>query len=106
MAAIRFVAADGAERVIEADCGLSLMENAVANGIEAILAVCGGNAYCGTCRIYVDPAWAAFMGEAAEIELPMIEASGDETPGVRLSCQIAVTPELEGLIVHTPASQE
>ncbi len=106
MVAIRFIAASGGETVIDAAPGLSLMENAVASGIEALVAVCGGNAYCGTCRVYVDPEWAAILGEASEIELPMIEVSGDETPGVRLSCQIAVTPDLEGLVVRTPASQQ
>ncbi|MBV1691583.1 2Fe-2S iron-sulfur cluster binding domain-containing protein [Novosphingobium sp. G106] len=105
MVAITFISADGSERTIEAEEGLSLMENAVGNGIDAIEAICGGNAYCGTCRVYVDPAWQAIMGEAAEIELPMIEVSGDETPGVRLSCQITVAGEHDGLIVRTPASQ-
>lgn len=105
MVAITFIAADGAEQVIDASEGLSLMENAVGNGIEAIEAVCSGNAYCGTCRVYVEPDWRDVMGEATEIELPMIEAAGDETPGVRLSCQITVTPELEGLVVRTPETQ-
>jgi 2Fe-2S ferredoxin len=103
--AITFIDAGGVSRTIEATVGLSLMENAVANGIEAIEAVCGGNAYCGTCRVYVDPAWRAATGEATEIEFPMFEASDDETPGIRLACQIPVTPALDGLVVTTPASQ-
>jgi len=105
MVAIRFIAADGGEKVVDASAGISLMENAVAGGIEAIEAICGGNAYCGTCRVHVDPAWRAVTGEATEIELPMIETSGDTDPGVRLSCQMLVTPDLEGLVVRTPASQ-
>ena len=105
MVAITFIAADGAEQTIDASEGLSLMENAVGGGIAAIEAVCGGNAYCGTCRVHVEPDWRATMGEASEVERPMIEAAGDETPGVRLSCQITVTPDLEGLVVRTPASQ-
>ncbi len=105
MVAITFIATDGSERTIDASEGLSVMENAVGNGIEAIEAVCGGNAYCGTCRVYVDPAWRAVTGEVTEIEQAMITVSDDETPGVRLSCQITVTPELEGLILRTPASQ-
>jgi 2Fe-2S ferredoxin len=106
MVAITFIAANGDEQTIDASAGISLMENAVGNGVEAILAVCGGNAYCGTCRVYVEPDWCAVMGEVTEIELPMIEATGDDTPGVRLSCQITVTPQLEGLVVRTPVSQE
>lgn len=105
MVAIRFIAADGGDTVIDASEGVSLMENAVANGIGAIEAVCSGNAYCGTCRVHVDPAWRGVLGEATEIELPMIEASGDTDPGVRLSCQITVTAQLEGLVVRTPESQ-
>lgn len=105
MVAVRFIAAGGGEQVIDATEGVSLMENAVASGIAAIEAICGGNAYCGTCRVHVDPAWRAVTGAVTEIELPMIEASGDSDPGVRLSCQMVVTPALEGLVVRTPASQ-
>lgn len=105
MVGITFVAVDGREHRIEATSGLSLMENAVAGGIDAIEAICGGNAYCGTCRVHVEPDWRAVTGEVTEIEEPMIEASGDTDPGVRLSCQITVTPDLEGLVVRTPASQ-
>lgn len=106
MVAITFISAAGDAQTIEASEGQSLMENAVANGIDAIEAICGGNAYCGTCRVYVEPEWRAILGEATEIELPMIEVTGDTNPGVRLSCQIAVAPELAGLVVRTPASQE
>lgn len=105
MVAVTFIAADGTRRTIDASEGLSLMENAVANGIEAIEAVCGGNAYCGTCRVYVDPAWQSVTGEATELEFPMFEATGDDTPGIRLACQIPVTAALDGLVVTTPASQ-
>lgn len=106
MVAIRFIAADGTVQDIDAREGLSLMENAVANGVAAILAVCGGNAYCGTCRVHVEPEWRAVTGPAGEIEEPMIEASADTDPGVRLSCQITVTSAMRGLVVRTPASQE
>jgi ferredoxin, 2Fe-2S len=106
VARIQFIASDGGVAFIDAEAGRSLMENAVSNGIEAIKALCGGNAYCGTCRVYVDPAWRAVTGEPGEIELPMIEATDDTTPGVRLACQITVTPLLDGLIVRTPLSQE
>lgn len=105
MVAITFIAADGAERTIDASEGLSLMENAIGRGIEAIEAVCSGNAYCGTCRVYVEPDWRDVVGPATDIEFPMFEATGDETPGIRLSCQVTVTPELEGLVVRTPATQ-
>ena len=105
MIAITFIAADGTEQIIDAVEGASLMESAVGGGIEAIEAICGGNAYCGTCRVYVDPDWQARIGAATDIELPMIEASGDDAPGVRLSCQIVVGPEHAGLVVRTPVTQ-
>lgn len=102
---ITFVTADGQERCVDAVAGLSLMENALAHGIGAIDAICGGNAYCGTCRVYVAAQWRDAVGDATEIEQPMIDATADYTPGVRLSCQIVVTPGMEGLIVATPETQ-
>ncbi len=105
MVAVKFISAAGEETVIEAREGLSLMENAVAEGIAAIEAVCGGNAYCGTCRVHVDPAWQGAVGEATDIEVPILEASDAIVAGLRLSCQIAVTAGLDGLVVRTPASQ-
>jgi 2Fe-2S ferredoxin len=105
MVAVKFISAAGEETIVEAREGISLMENAVAEGISAIEAVCGGNAYCGTCRVHVDPAWQPTVGEATDIEVPILEASDDVVPGLRLSCQITVTPALDGLVVRTPASQ-
>lgn len=105
MVAVKFISASGEETMVEAREGLPLMESAVAGGISAIEAVCGGNAYCGTCRVHVDQAWQAVVGEATDIEVPILEASDDVVPGLRLSCQIIVTPALDGLVVRTPASQ-
>lgn len=105
MAAITFIAADGTRTTIAAAEGLSLMENAVGQGIAAIEAQCGGNAYCGTCRVYIAPEWRARVGPATEIEFPMFEATGDDTPGIRLACQVPVTAALDGLVVRTPEAQ-
>lgn len=105
MVKVRFFSADGAEHTIEASEGLSLMENAVAAGVGAIEAVCGGNAYCGTCRVYIAPAWCDLLGKATEIEQPILESVGDGDPSLRLSCQIMVTAALDGLVVRTPESQ-
>lgn len=105
MAKVHFIASDGIARTIDAQEGISLMENAVANGIDAIEAVCGGNAYCGTCRVTIDPAWQAVLGAATEVEQPMLDSVGDGDPALRLSCQIMVTAELDGLIVRTPETQ-
>jgi len=105
MVGITFVTHDGREHIIEARPGLSLMENAMAEGVEGIEAVCGGNAYCGTCRVYPAPEWRERLGERNDLEGPMIESVGDENSAARLSCQIVVTPELDGLVVTTPVTQ-
>jgi 2Fe-2S ferredoxin len=105
MVSITFVTADGRAQHAELAPGTSLMEAAVGFGIEGIDAECGGNCYCGTCRVYVDPAWQAIVGPAGDYERPVIETAGDGDPAVRLSCQIPVTAALDGLVVRLPASQ-
>lgn len=105
MVNVTFIAADGSEQRIAVATGTSLMEAAVGQGVDGIDAECGGNCYCGTCRVYVDPAWQAIVGPQGEYEGPVVEATGDEEPSVRLSCQVAVTDELDGLVVRLPAAQ-
>lgn len=105
MAKITYVEASGTEHVVDAKPRLSLMENAVKNGVPGIVAECGGACACATCRVYVDEAWREKTGEPSEMERSMIEYSGDSEDGIRLSCQIAVTEELDGLVVRIPASQ-
>ena len=105
MIRLTFVAASGEEHVIEAKPGRSVMENAVKNAVPGIAADCGGVLACATCRVYVDAAWQEKVGPPSEMEESMIEFSEDTTPGLRLSCQIKVTPELDGLVVRMPESQ-
>jgi len=102
---ITFVEQDGTRRTIDAPLGLSMMKAAVNAGIEAIVAECGGNCACGTCRIYVPEQWRERLPGMKDSEREMLDFTGDATPGVRLSCQIAVTEELAGLEVATPESQ-
>lgn len=106
MVKVTYIAFDGREHHVEAEADLSLMENAIANGVDGIVAVCGGNAYCGTCRVYVDPVWQERTGERNELEPPMLETVGEEDPSARLSCQILITDELDGLVVRLPQSQD
>jgi 2Fe-2S ferredoxin len=106
MAKITYVTHDGAEREVDVPSGMTLMEGAIQNGVDGIEAVCGGNCYCGTCRIYVAQGWQEVLSPAAEEELAMIEASGDEDPNARLACQIPVTDALDGLRITTPESQK
>lgn len=105
MARITFIAADGTQVSVEAMPGQSVMEAAVHNGVAGIEAVCGGNCYCGTCRVRVPPEWREALGPPGEFEAPVLESSGDDAPGLRLSCQIAVIGALDGLVLHLPASQ-
>lgn len=105
MPKVTYITFDGREQCVDAQTGLSLMENAIANGIDGIEAVCGGNAYCGTCRVYVDPAWRERTGGRNDLEDPMLRDVGETDPSARLSCQIAVTDELDGLVVRLPESQ-
>jgi 2Fe-2S ferredoxin len=105
MVKITYVEASGAEHVVDAKPGQTVMETAVKNNVPGIAADCGGTCACGTCRVYLSDAWQEKLGPPSEMEQAMIEYSGDATPGVRLSCQIKVTPELDGLIVRTPESQ-
>jgi 2Fe-2S ferredoxin len=105
MVSVTYITFDGREQTVDATTGISLMENAVVNGVDGIDAVCGGNAYCGTCRVYVDPAWQGRTGTRNELEDPMLETVGEEDPSARLSCQIVVTEDLDGLVVRLPEKQ-
>jgi 2Fe-2S ferredoxin len=105
MVKITYIEASGAEHVVDAKPGHSVMESAVKNAVPGIAADCGGSCACGTCRVYVGDAWQEKMGPPSEMEQSMIEFSEDATPGLRLSCQIKVTPELDGLVVRMPESQ-
>ena len=105
MIKITYVEASGARHVVDAKPGRSLMENAVKNDVPGIAADCGGSCACATCRVYVSDSWQAKLGSPSEMERSMIEFSEDTTEGLRLSCQVKVTPELDGLIVHMPKNQ-
>lgn len=102
---ITFIEANGCEHTVDAEPGLSLMEAAKNNGVPGILADCGGNCACGTCRVYVDETWRLKLGDASEMEAATIEAHEDALPGKRLSCQVPLTAELDGLVVRLPQKQ-
>ena len=84
----------------------SVMEGAVNNGIDGIVAECGGGCACATCHVFVAPEWYAKLPPADEMENDMLACTVTEsTEHSRLSCQIKVTEALDGLIVHLPARQ-
>ena len=105
MPKIKFIASDGTEREIEAQCGQSLMLNAVNNGVPGIVAECGGACACATCHVHVEADWYGKLPAAEGMEKDMLEFAMEKKETSRLSCQIKVTEELDGLVVHTPASQ-
>ncbi len=105
MPQITYIEANGAEYEIDVPVGNSVMQGAVDNMIDGILAECGGACACATCHCYVDENWTAKVGPASDIEKEMLEATPDPRDNSRLSCQIEVTEELDGLIVRLPESQ-
>ena len=105
MIKIVFTDHDGAEREVDAQPGNSVMQTAAINAVPGIEADCGGACSCATCHVFVDPEWVAVTGQANPVEDAMLSLSAYRKENSRLSCQITVTEEMDGLRVTTPASQ-
>lgn len=105
MPKITFIDAAGTARTVEADLGSTVMETAIRNNVPGIDAECGGACACATCHVYVDDAWIEKLPKAGSIEEDMLDFAYDVRPGSRLSCQIKVTNEIDGLKVSTPISK-
>jgi 2Fe-2S ferredoxin len=105
MPKITYIEHSGKEHVVEAPLGQTVMEAAVKHAVPGIDADCGGACACATCHVYVDPAWAEKLPPKTDMEETMLDFAQDLEPTSRLSCQIKVTPELDGLVVRTPKSQ-
>ncbi|MCA3562891.1 MAG: 2Fe-2S iron-sulfur cluster binding domain-containing protein [Methylocystis sp.] len=105
MPTITFIDAAGTARSVEADNGSTVMEAAIRSSIPGIEAECGGACACATCHVYVAEEWTAKVGKPQPMEDDMLDFAFDVRPVSRLSCQIKVKPELDGLIVTTPAKQ-
>ena len=90
----------GEQRTIEASAGRSLMENLREGGIDEILALCGGNCSCATCHVHVSAEWIGKLPPMGSDEDDLLDSSDDRRPDSRLSCQIPVTDELDGLSVR------
>ena len=103
---ITFMLADGSEQGFEAPVGVSAMQAATGVGVPGIVAECGGSAVCATCHVYVDPAWVDRLPPPQAHELAMLACTASERrPESRLSCQIALTADLQGLVLHVPERQ-
>src|SRR5690606_13437856 len=103
---ITYITADQVPHTVETPAGTSVMQTAMNNGIEGIVAECGGSLMCATCHVYVDEEWAARIPPISESEDEMLEsAAAERKSNRRLSCQIIAGPETDGLVVHVPERQ-
>jgi 2Fe-2S ferredoxin len=105
MPTIVFIEHDGEEREVRAEAGRSVMQAAVENAVPGIVADCGGSCSCGTCHGFVDPAWFAKIPPAGTAESALLEGLLELKPNSRLTCQITVTADIDGMIVRLPKSQ-
>jgi 2Fe-2S ferredoxin len=106
MPVVTYVQHDGEERRIEMAAGESLMQGALSNGVQGIVGECGGGLACATCHCYIDEAWIDRVGEPSDVERQMLECvTAEMRPGSRLGCQVAVSDDLNGLVVRLPESQ-
>ena len=105
MAKITYKEFEGSSKTIEVENGLSVMEGAIQNDIPGIDAGCGGSMACATCHVYVEERWLDKLPKAEEAEVDMIDMAYEPKKNSRLSCQIIVNAELDGLEVTTPEKQ-
>ena len=106
MAKITYIEHNGTEHVIEVSNGLTVMEGARDNNVPGIEADCGGACACSTCHVYVDAAWADKLPAKDDMEADMLDfAWQPDAVRSRLTCQVKVTDDLDGLIVHLPEKQ-
>jgi len=105
MAKITYIEHDGTKHEIDVKPGLTVMEGAVKNNIPGIDADCGGACACATCHVYVDEAWLSKTGEKSSMEESMLDFAEGVQENSRLSCQIKVSEDLDGLSVTMPESQ-
>src|ERR1700712_1054528 len=105
MPKIKYIEHSGKEHEVEVPEGWTVMEGAVKNMIPGIDADCGGACACATCHVFVDAAFEAKIPAKTDMEEPIPDFAPKPQPNSRLSCQIKVTKELDGLIVRMPTSQ-
>jgi 2Fe-2S ferredoxin len=105
MPKITYIEHNGTEHVVEVAEGLSVMEGAVKNSIPGIDADCGGACACSTCHVYVDPAWLDKLPAKESMEEDMLDFAYEPKENSRLTCQLKVTPALDGLVVRMPEKQ-
>jgi 2Fe-2S ferredoxin len=105
MPKIVFIEPGGARREVNAPLGITLMEAARQHGVQGVVAQCGGACACATCHVYIDPAWLAKLEPREDMEEGMLEIAWEPRGNSRLSCQIHITADLDGLEVTVPQRQ-
>jgi 2Fe-2S ferredoxin len=105
MVKITFVEAGGVSHTVEAERGWSVMQTAVRHAVPSIIGECGGSCVCATCHVRVDAEWIHAVGLAGDDEDMTLECVPDRAKTSRLGCQITLTDELDGLVVHLPELQ-
>jgi 2Fe-2S ferredoxin len=105
MPKVTFKNTDGSLKTLDGRVGQSIMELATSNGVTGIEADCGGACACATCHVIVDESWHARLQEPAVMEKDMLDFVVEPTPTSRLSCQLKITDEMDGLVVELPSRQ-
>ena len=106
MPTVVFVDPQGARTTVTAELGQSVMEAAVSNDVDGVVGQCGGSLSCASCHVYVQDPWQALVGEAADLEDDMLDgALAERRPESRLSCQLEMSAELDGLTVEVAPEQ-
>ena len=105
MSKITYIDSSGNSKTIDVANGLSVMEGAIQNNIPGIDADCGGGMACATCHVYVKEEWLNKLDKPEDAEQDMIDMAFEPKKNSRLSCQIVVSDEMDGLIVNIPSKQ-
>jgi 2Fe-2S ferredoxin len=106
MPRVTYISHDETAKTLDIDVGTSVMQAAIFNGIDGIVAECGGSCMCATCHVYVREDQLALTPPMEADEDAMLEgAACERRPSSRLSCQLVVSPEMDGLVVHLPETQ-
>ncbi len=105
MPKITYLTHDGQSFSATAEIGATVMETAIKNMVPGIEAECGGACACATCHVYVDDAWTGVTGSPEPMEEDMLDFAYDVKPTSRLSCQIKVRADMDGLVVRVPERQ-
>ncbi|VAW24218.1 Ferredoxin, 2Fe-2S [hydrothermal vent metagenome] len=105
MTKITFVEANGTIHETDVENGTSVMEAAIQNSVPGITAECGGACTCATCHVYVDEKWREKVGSPSDMEEDMLDFAFEVKPSSRLSCQILVNDDFDGLVIKIPEQQ-